>query len=363
VRLTLLPRAPRPIADHADLQLHLGATALPVRVLPLQPRRLVPGASGFAQLVLHTPVSALHGDRFVLRDPSAHALVGGGTVLDASAPLRGRASESRIAELQALETDNAAQALASLLQLRADGVDETSFARQRNLDAAALTHLRTEVRAQSVSTRAGTRLMATERWAALLQAALHAVTVWHADQPASLGMPEPALLNAMRTTTGVNDKKLCQAAVRAALDNGSIEHGGHVLRRPGHEARLAPDDAALLQQVHLVMQPMGLRPPPLGDLAVLLGLPLQDTAVALQRMATLGHLVQVAKNRFFLPQTLQALMQIARDTAAAAPEGRFDAASFRDRSGVGRNLSIQLLEFFDRVGFTRYANEWRVIAE
>lgn len=29
------------------------------------------------------------------------------------------------------------------------------------------------------------------------------------------------------------------------------------------------------------------------------------------------------------------------------------AADFRDRLGVGRKLAIQILEYFDRIGFTR----------
>ena len=57
--------------------------------------------------------------------------------------------------------------------------------------------------------------------------------------------------------------------------------------------------------------------------------------------------------------SIDELMEIARRTAMDAPDGRFDAASFRDRSGLGRNLSIQLLEFFDRSGMTRFAGERR----
>jgi selenocysteine-specific elongation factor len=79
-------------------------------------------------------------------------------------------------------------------------------------------------------------------------------------------------------------------------------------------------------------------------------------------MALLGHVVQVAKNRFFLPETVRALMEVARRTANSTQDGRFDAARFRDSSGLGRNLSIQLLEFFDRIGFTRFRARRRVLS-
>jgi selenocysteine-specific elongation factor len=157
------------------------------------------------------------------------------------------------------------------------------------------------------------------------------------------------------------DRPLRLAALHAALAAGAVDRDGFALRRPGHVARFGQADAGLLAQLRTVMAPMGLRPPPLGDLAALLQRPVPDTLQALQRLCDLGHLVQVARNRYFLPETVDALMQVARDTAAAASDGRFEAASFRDRSGVGRNLSIQLLEFFDRIGFTRYARERRTI--
>ena len=39
---------------------------------------------------------------------------------------------------------------------------------------------------------------------------------------------------------------------------------------------------------------------------------------------------------------------------AAASHRRFvNAASFRDRSALGRNLAIEVLEYFDRIKFTR----------
>ena len=69
----------------------------------------------------------------------------------------------------------------------------------------------------------------------------------------------------------------------------------------------------------------------------------------LGRAAGFGLVVRVAGNRYFLPRTLRQLAEIGE---ALAAEGCLTAAAFRDRSGIGRNLAIQLLEFFDRARFT-----------
>ena len=44
-----------------------------------------------------------------------------------------------------------------------------------------------------------------------------------------------------------------------------------------------------------------------------------------------------------------------------APTGAFTAAAYKDRSGIGRNVTIELLEFFDKEGFTRREGDARRI--
>ncbi len=80
-------------------------------------------------------------------------------------------------------------------------------------------------------------------------------------------------------------------------------------------------------------------------------------------LARRGHLVQVAKNRFFLPATVHALADVATDLARSAGATGFDAATYRDRSGLGRNLTIEVLEHLDRTGVTRFRDGRRRMTE
>jgi selenocysteine-specific elongation factor len=45
----------------------------------------------------------------------------------------------------------------------------------------------------------------------------------------------------------------------------------------------------------------------------------------------------------------------------AAGDACVDAATFRDRLAIGRKRSIQILEFFDRVGYTRRRGLGRIL--
>jgi selenocysteine-specific elongation factor len=354
--LRLLAELPSALKSGASLQLHLGAATCGVRVMPLAARQLEPGTTGRVQLVLAAPVSALHGDRFVLRDAAAHRFIGGGLVLDPFAPSRRRASPERLADLEALAQPTRERALEALLAAHDEGVEWPRLAQALNLDAQEQAALRRQVPAHEVAHAGGLRLVAPAHWRALQEQVAQVLADWHAQHPDSVGLTEAALVLALAPAA---DGVLRRAAVRAEHRARRIVRDGFVFRLPDHTARLSAEDAARLQRVITVMQPFGLRPPPLGEMAPLLDVQLGEASVFLERAAALGHLVRVARNRFFLPATIDELVAIARRTAIDAPDGRFDAASFRDRSGIGRNLSIQVLEFLDRSGITRLVGDRR----
>ncbi len=59
--------------------------------------------------------------------------------------------------------------------------------------------------------------------------------------------------------------------------------------------------------------------------------------------------------RVALPESVARLAALVQELEHATGEAR--AAEFRDRSGLSRKRAIQVLEFFDRVGYTRRVRE------
>jgi len=104
-----------------------------------------------------------------------------------------------------------------------------------------------------------------------------------------------------------------------------------------------------------------LRPLRVRELAAELSLQPEPLTRFLKRVERFGRVAQVAPNRFFLPETVERLAGIARELAEASPEGRFTAAGFKDRSGIGRNLTIEVLEYLDRIGVTRRDGDARTM--
>jgi selenocysteine-specific elongation factor len=336
-----------PLAHWTPVHVHLGAAHVPGRVAVLEGAAIAPGESARVQLVLGQPAGAVRGDRFVVRDQSARRTVGGGAVIDVFPPARGRARPERLAWLAAMELGDDAAALRALLAQAAAGVELARFAANRNLRAPEVP-LRDEMKI------AAGRGFAPGAWQGLKTATLDALALLHERTPESAGAPEDRILESPRLPRAV------LAALAEELEaEGSVVREGARIRLAAHRARLGSADAALWTLAHAALEKAALRPPALGDLAAALHIDARKLESALSNAALQRLVVRVSKTRFFLPAALRRLEEIAR--AAASSGGTVSAAAFRDSSGIGRNATIEVLEYFDRVRLTRRVGDTHVL--
>jgi selenocysteine-specific elongation factor len=355
-RLRVLAGEAKPFKHWTPVHLHLGAAHATGRVALLEDEVLAPGASGRVQLVLEQPIGALRGDRFIVRDQTARRTLGGGVVIDVFPPPRGRAKPERIAFLTAMELDDDGEALSTLLGEAASGLDLARFAENRNLSAAAAERLFERVAMKTVSGAAGRLGYAPARWSALRETALAALAAWHRRSPDLVGAPEDRLLEG----SGIRMPRAALATLAAELAReGAVVREGLGVRLPQHRPQLSPADATLWQQLAPQLENSALRPPSIAELAVALGQEPKPLESALARLARQGFVVRISKTRFFLPAMLGRLEQFAVEEAQA--RGAITAAGFRDRSGIGRNLTIEVLEYFDRIRFTRRSGNSHVL--
>jgi len=79
----------------------------------------------------------------------------------------------------------------------------------------------------------------------------------------------------------------------------------------------------------------------------------------LHRKAKSGDIMKVTAERFYPRTTLATLAAIAHATAQAQPNGLFTAAQYRDATGIGRSLAIEILELLDTLGITQRIGDMR----
>ncbi|WP_165668945.1 selenocysteine-specific translation elongation factor [Metapseudomonas otitidis] len=355
IDLHLLPGEPHPLAHWTPVHVHLGAQDVTGRVALLQGNSLAPGQQAFAQVLLNAPAHAVHGDRLVLRDQSAQRTLGGGRVLDPFAPARNRRSTERLAQLQALRSDSLEQALPALLGAADNGLYPHLLERQFNRPRSGW---QLPPDTLQIDTRLGPRLFTRARWQALENRLLDGLARFHTEQPDELGPDRDRL---RRYALSELERPVFIALLEQLMVREAVQASGPWLHLPGHRVQLSDADEALRQRIWPLLEAGRYDPPWVRDLARELNVDESAMRLLQRKLARLGHLHQVVKDLFYPDATLRELAQHARQLQAA--HGTIKAAHWRDRIGLGRKRSIQLLEHFDRIGYTRRIGDERKIRE
>jgi selenocysteine-specific elongation factor len=348
VRLRLVADAARPLRHWTPVHVHLGAKNVTGRVALLGRDTQAPGAAGLAQLVLDEPVGACVRDRFVIRDQSAQTTLGGGHVVDLHPPRRGRARPERLAMLEALDTADPGRALAAALALADTGVPLGEFVASRNLTGAEADATIAATGAMVDGEGHDRRALSPEAWNARCDEVLAALDAFHARHPDRMG---PASAQLRASVGRYLPDALFEAIVAALVGDATLASDGMLYHRPGHQPGLEGDDAKRWQTLRPLLDETPESPPVVHELAQATGIPVNAAMKTLRQAVRMGLAVQISGNRFFSPAALRAHAQTFE--TMIAEEGTVGVSPFRQRAGIGRNLAVEVLEYFDRIGLSR----------
>jgi len=143
---------------------------------------------------------------------------------------------------------------------------------------------------------------------------------------------------------------LLKPLLLSMINEGLLAIDGAQIRRPQHEAQLSDSARSYLALAAPILEKHLLQPPVVHELATMINRSVIDLESALKECAAQGYLVHPTVNRFMLPAALSEFESLIKSLDQA--EG-FTVQTFRDASGIGRNLAIEMLEYFDRKGLTR----------
>lgn len=339
----------------SPLHIHLGAAHFLAHAVPLSSSVLAGGATGWVQLVFEQAVCAMPGDRYIVRDAQARHTIGGGVVLDPNAPSRKRRSPERLAWLQALSDQHAGGSLQDLLHHAPWGLDEHHAAR---LARRRPEHLELPTEALWVATRGGqsTRsLILQSHWYALMEPALQTMATFHERWPDEPGTDMARL---RRMTLPTLPEPMWLAVCEHLIATNQLARNGPWLHLPGHAISLTPEEAELAEALLPRLHAGHFDPPWVRDLATDLNVAEQQVRQTLLKLLRRGDVYQVVRDLFYHRELI---IRLAELIATTADGDGVSAAQFRDSTGLGRKRSIQILEFFDRSGYTRRVRDKHVL--
>lgn len=374
VQLTLWRDEPHPLRAGTSVHVHLGTSDVMASIALLDRDTLAPGDTALAQLVLRQPLGAWHGDRGVLRDATARRTLAGVRVLDPFAPARYRRTPERLQMLAAWALPARDASLAALLASAPLGLDTPQLARSLGLHPASTLPLPSDTlwlegaaggRSSTTATppaphatvaRPALVAIAPTHLAALQRSIHDRLEAFHRSAPDEVG---PDARRLKRLASPRASDALWRHALESLLAQGRLVRSGTWLHLPSHAAHLSEAEERLAQKLLPLLLDGHFDPPWVRDLARDCSASEPVVRQTLASMARRGATFQVVKDLYYPARTIERLAAMARNCIAQA-EG-LQAASFRDATGLGRKRAIQLLEFFDRIGYTRRVKDTHLL--
>lgn len=293
-----------------------------------------------AELLLDTPLWLAENDRLVLRDIAAKKTLGGARVIHLAVPKRGKRQPAYLAWLSALAQAGTDPDVLDL-HLAQGPLSLRSFSWARQLTDADMAALL----AETDNVVAGDIILSQPHAQQAQQTLLHVLCLYHQQHGDQMGLGRARL---RRMALPTLDEGLVFRLMDNLLAQGTLKNTRGWLHLPAHGRGFTAQEEVQWQQVapYFADAPWWVR-----DLAAELQMDEGDMRTLLRKAAQLGHITAIVPDRYYLSQRIEQFADLVRELDST--QGSACAADFRDRLGVGRKLAIQILEFFDRSGFTR----------
>ncbi|MFT5690883.1 MAG: selenocysteine-specific elongation factor [Oceanicoccus sp.] len=350
VRLNLLASAPFSLKHLSPVKIHLGAGRYSAKIFFLEKiRKLEPGVGALAQILFDEPVSVCHGDRFLLRDDSESVSLGGGVILDPCAPIVGKSRPERLSLLSAMEADDAAKVLESLVVDQGKVVNFNDFKRDWNIRADEQAPLLADTMRLQDS-----HLISSAVWQRYKEELNGTLSTWHKSFPTRDGMPP-------RELRGEIEEVFFVPLLTEHINDGTMLLRGGLVALAKHRIAVSSEDLEHWNVIEKAYNTTENHLPLVSDLLTLTNMQRPVLMAALKTAVKSKRMVKINDNRYGRPTELALMANKALGLGKAG--AAFSVAQYKTEIGSGRKLAIELLEFFDGIRFTQRRENERVILD
>ena len=346
VRIRAVSALEQPITHNKSITFHTGASEVTGKIRLLDKDKLIPGESGWAQLLLTTPVAVSRSDLFIIR--SSTGTLGGGTIIDTKARRHRRFQQSVIDSLESREKGSSDEILLATLEANEPSEFRSLFT-LCNLSPEesekALETLTIDNRVLMFGSKGPRSLLVSiGGWNRLISETHKSIETYHVQFPLRLGMPKEEL----RSRLKIASQRFNDVLEKLASEGILVEEGA-LVKLPSHEIMLSQKQQS---QVDALLA--SLKQNPYSPTGVELPEPELLNALAEKQLV-----VKMSDNVIFDASAYNEM--VARVIDHLKANGKITIAEVRDMFTTSRKYALALMEHLDEQKVTRRVGDERVL--
>jgi selenocysteine-specific elongation factor len=348
------------------IKLFIGAKLISAKLYLLERKKdgnfLKAATSVFAQIIIDGQISCCSGDRFIIRDDSELVTLGGGSVIDPFAEYSPKFDDDDRNYLLALEMPTILQKLERLVVHQKCLVNLSEFEVAQNLREEDLDDLlgvkSMQDKVTTFQNGNQTYILSKERWKLSQQIVLVFLRKWHENNPSSSGLEMDQIL---AEASPIIDEVIFPNLIQDLIDTGSLSHRDGKISIKGIEPVVPAVDLANWEMIKEAIVRYHQQIPTLANIKDELSLDSSVLQLALKIAVKDRRAFKIGESRFLLPDTLSFYANEIKKFSCE--QSNFSVVEIKNFIGLGRNSCIDLLEYFDLIGFTRRVGAERVIID
>jgi selenocysteine-specific elongation factor len=305
-----------------------------------------PGTRRLMRLRLQEPVVLVPGDRFVLRQCSPAATIGGGCVLDAH-PFSNLRKAKSLTWLEALKDAPLEEQLFLRIARRATaGLTMRELIAEMGITREAIDRIAEPFIRGKRLLRIGDDILLTGQALATAM-----------DNVASHLKPDGIKRSELKSQTALN-AEIFDFVIESLAREKRLRLQDERVFLPGSESNLADEDLKLQTAIASIYEAAGLAAPPSSEVAASLKLNEGDMRRLMTLLLRDKILVKMGTEALYIHRSaLEQLRAQIRELRGQT----MDVARFKQLTGLSRKYAIPLLEYLDRERITRKGTDQRLV--
>lgn len=360
-RLRLLSSSSRTLRNWNRIRFHLGTDETLGRVVLLDRDELLPGDEAYAQIVMEKPVVAYKGDPFVIRYYSPVNTIGGGSIIDPNAPRQKRFKEEVLNDLAVKEEGSLYDVV--LHELESAGQEPLTIQEIVRRTGSTEDSIKEEVQ-QLVEddkvidvTGKGSFYFSSLSVAQIAANMTATIQEFLHKYPLRPGYPKEDMRS--RLFNKLNPK-VFTALLKYLEDDGQLVIRNNLITPPNYQPHPGEKEKGIIEAINHNFQNNLFAPPGLEEIDALKGLPEAELNEIIAYLIDQGEIIKLSENLYFATTAIAKGKELLE--AYFAKEKELSLATARDIFNTSRKYALPLVEYYDRIRFTRRMGDLRIKA-